>query len=108
MLVNLSLTTSVVTLMATNKKLTKMVTCCNLAPQGCGGGRGHDGDGARLDPKAIWGNYCWTRGYKVSHISKTCNVIGRKPGQDEVATVADTKGGAEFNKDWYRQGNWAP
>jgi hypothetical protein len=108
MLANLSLTTSVVTLSAANKKLTKMVTCCNLAPQGCGGGRRHGGDGAWIGPKAIWGNYCWTHRYKVLHISKTCNVIGRKLGQDEVAMVADTKGGAEFNKDWYVQGNRDP
>jgi hypothetical protein len=31
--VNLSLTTAVATLTAANKKLTKMVVCCNLAPQ---------------------------------------------------------------------------
>jgi hypothetical protein len=47
-------------------------------------------------------------GYKVSPTSKTCNVIGRKPGHDEAAMVADTKGGVDFNKDWYLQGNRAP
>jgi hypothetical protein len=85
-----------------------MVASYNPAPQGSSGGRGRRGDNARRGPKAIWGNYCWTHGYKVVHISKTCNVIGRKPGYDEDATVADTKGGADFNKDWYLQGNRAP
>ncbi len=37
-LANLSLMTSVATLRAANKKLTKTITRCNLAPQGCGGG----------------------------------------------------------------------
>jgi hypothetical protein len=36
-LANLSLTMSVATLMAANKKLTKMVACYNLLPQGRGG-----------------------------------------------------------------------
>ncbi len=45
---------------------------------------------------------------KVLHTSKNCHVIGRKPGHDESATVADTKGGAEYNKDWYMQSNLAP
>jgi hypothetical protein len=107
-LVDLSLTTSAVTLTAANKNLTKMVARCKLTYLGGGGGGRHSGKGARHGPKAIWGNYCWTHGYKVSHTSKTCNVIGRKPGQDEAATVADIKGDADFNKDWYLQGNWTP
>jgi hypothetical protein len=107
-LAKLSLTTSVATLMAANKKLTKTVACCNLGPQGHGSGGGCGGDDTRRGPKAIWGNYCWMHGYKVSHTSKTCNVIGRKLGHNEGATVADTKGGADFNKDWYLQGNRAP
>jgi hypothetical protein len=38
------------------------------------------------------------------HTSKTCNIIGRKPGHSKsAATVADTKGGVEYNKDWYIQ-----
>ncbi len=98
-LVNLSLTTSVATLTATNKKFTKMVSCCNLVPQGCSGGGGHGGDSTCRGPKVIWGNYCWMHGYKVFHTSKTCNVIGRKLGHDEAAMVADTKGGADFIKD---------
>ncbi len=100
-LANLLLTMSVATLTAANKKLTKMVACYNPAPQRCGN-KIHRG------PKAIWGNYCWTHGYKVLHTSKPCNVIGRKPGHDEDATVVDTKGGVDFNKDWYLQGNCAP
>jgi hypothetical protein len=94
--------------MTANKKLTKTVARCNLAPQGRGGSGGHGGKGARCSHKAIWGNYCWTHGYKVLHTSKICNVIGRKPGHNESAAVADTKGGADFNKDWYLQGNQAP
>jgi hypothetical protein len=69
-LVNLSLTTSVATLTAANIKLIKTVARCNLVPQGRGGGRGCGGDGAHHGPKAIWGNYCWMHGYKVSHTSK--------------------------------------
>jgi hypothetical protein len=65
-------------------------------------------DAGARDPKAIWGNYCWMHGYKVLHNSKICNDIGRKPGHYEDATVADTKGGADYNKDWYLQGNHAP
>jgi hypothetical protein len=44
-------------------------------------------------------------GYKVLHTSKTCSVIGGKLGQAEAAMVADSKGSADFNKDWYLQGN---
>jgi hypothetical protein len=105
---NLLLTTLVATLAAANKKLTETVAHYNPAPQGHGGGRGGESNTARRGSKSIWGDYCWTHGYKVSHTSKTCNVIGRKPGHDEGATVADTKGGADFNKDWYLQGNRAP
>ncbi len=90
---NLSLTTSVTTWTAAIKNLTKKVACCNLAPQGGGSDGGCGGNSARRGPKAIWWNYCWTRGYKVLHTSKTCNVIGRKPGHNEVVLVADTKGG---------------
>jgi hypothetical protein len=43
---NLSFATSVASLMAANKKLTKTVACCNLVPQGCGGSRRHGGNGA--------------------------------------------------------------
>jgi hypothetical protein len=50
---NLSLTTSVVTPTTANKKLTKTVACCNLAPTGPGGGGGHGGDGTQRGPKAI-------------------------------------------------------
>ena len=50
-------------------------------------------------------NYCWSHGYKVSYNSKTCGLTGRKPGHDESATVADTKGGFKYNKDWYQQGD---
>jgi hypothetical protein len=40
--------------MAANKKLTKTVARCNLAPQGRGGGKGGGGDSAHYGPKAIW------------------------------------------------------
>jgi hypothetical protein len=96
---------SVATLTAANMKLTKTVARCNHVPQGCGGNGGRGGKGACHGPKAIWGNYCCTHGYKVFHSSKTCNMIGTKPGHNKDATVADTKGGADFNKDWYLQGN---
>jgi hypothetical protein len=105
---NLSLMTLVATLTAAKKKFTETVAHYNLAPQGyCSGGRCR-GNSTQHGPKAIWGNYCWMHGYKVLHTSKTCNVIGRKPGHNEGATVADTKGEAESNKDWYLQGNCAP
>jgi hypothetical protein len=97
-LANLSLMMFVATLMAANKNLTGMVSCCNLVPQGRSGSGGRRGNGTRCGPKAIWGNYCWTHGYKVLHTSKTCNVIGRKPGHDEGATVADSKGGVDFRR----------
>jgi hypothetical protein len=48
------------------------------------------------------------QGYKISHTRKTCNAIGRKQGHNKSAMVADTKGGADYNKDWYMQGNQAP
>jgi hypothetical protein len=104
----LLLTTLVATLMVANKKFTKTVARYNPAPQGRGGGGGCGGNNACCGPTAIWGNYCWSHGYKVLYTSNTCNVIGRKPGHDEDATVADTKGGAGFNKDWHLQGNRAP
>jgi hypothetical protein len=106
--VNLSVTMSVATLTEANKKLTKTVACYNLVPQERGKDGGRGGDGACCGPKAIRGNYCWTHGYKVLHTRKTCNVIDRKLGNDEGVTGADTKGGADFNKDWYLQGNRAP
>jgi hypothetical protein len=99
MLANLLLTTLVATLTAANKKLTKMVAHYNSTPQGRSGGRGRRGNNACCGPTAIWGNYCWLHGYKVSHASRTCNVIGRKPGCNEDAMVAGAKGGADFNKD---------
>ncbi len=57
-LANLSLTTSVATLMAANKKLSKMVAQCNLVPQRCSGRRGCGSNSAHHGPKAIRGNYC--------------------------------------------------
>ncbi len=105
---NLLLTMPVATLTAAKKKLTKMVVRYNPAPQGHGSGSGCGGDNAHCGPKAVWGNYCWKNGYKVLYTSKTCNVVGRKPGHDEDPTVADTKEGADFNKNWYLQGNRAP
>jgi hypothetical protein len=104
---NLFLTTSVATQTAANKKLAKTVARCKFVPQRCSSGGGRGSDGVHCGPKAIWGNYCWMHGYKVLHTSKTCNLIGRKPGCDEGATVANTKGGVDFNKDWYLQGNCA-
>ena len=96
---NLALTTTVATLTSANKKLTETIARFNL-PRG-----GQAGRGAVNRPKAIWGNYCWTHGYKTSHTSATCAATSRLPGHDATATVADTKGGKVFNKDWYLQGN---
>jgi len=39
------------------------------------------------------------------HNSTTSVTAHRLPGHDVSATVADTKGGKDFNKDWYLQGN---
>ena len=95
----LALTTSVSTLTATKKKLTNTVTRFNLPPNLCGGGGGQGSNSAwRPTSTAIWGNYCWLHGYKVSHISKTCRLTGRKPGHDELATIADTKGALNTTK----------
>ena len=96
---NLALTTTVATLTSANKKLTETVARFNL-PRG-----GQAGRGAVNRPKAVWGNYCWTHGYKTSHTSATCGATWRLPGHNATATVADTKGGKVFNKDWYLQGN---
>jgi hypothetical protein len=68
-LVNLSLMTSVATLTAANKKLTKMVARCNLAPQGPGSVRGSGGNCTQRDPKAIWGKYCWMHGSWVQGLA---------------------------------------
>jgi hypothetical protein len=99
---NLALTTTVSTLTIANKKLTETIARFNLPPNLRGG---HAGRGGANKPKAVWGNYCWTHGYKTSHSSATCAAAHRLPGHDASATVADTKGGKEFNKDWYLQGN---
>jgi hypothetical protein len=96
---NLALTTTVATLTSTNKKLTDTVARFNL-PRG-----GQAGRGGENRPKAIWGNYCWTHGYKTLHTSETCAAKTRLPGHEASATVADTKGGKVHNKDWYLQGN---
>ncbi len=96
---NLALTTTVATLTIANKKLTDTVTQFNL-PRG-----GQTGRGAVNGPKAIWGNYCWTHGYKTLHTSATCGATLRLPGHEASATAADTKGGKVHNKDWYLQGN---
>ncbi len=63
---NLALTTTVATLTVANKKLTKMVARFNLPPNLRGGYAGRGGEGAQRNaPRAIWGNYCWTHGYKT-------------------------------------------
>jgi hypothetical protein len=96
---NLALTTTVATLTIANKKLTDTVAQFNL-PRG-----GQAGRGGVNRPKAVWGNYCWTHGYKTAHTSATCGATSRLPGHEASATVADTKGGKDYNKDWYLQGN---
>ena len=103
MAANLVLTTTVSTLTIANKKLTKTVAQFNLPPNLCGGNAGC-GVGHRA-PKAIWGNYYWMHGYKTGHASATCIAAYRLPGHDASATVADTKGGKGFNKDWFLQRN---
>ena len=93
--------------MTANKKLTDTVAHFNLPPnlRGGGGGRGSNSARCPTTSTAVWGNYCWLHEYKVSHNSKTCGLTGRKPGHNESATVADTKGGVEYNKDWHQQGD---
>jgi len=103
---NLALTTTAAKLTVANKKLTKTVAQFKLPPNLCGGYRGRGGEGARCtQPRAIWGNYCWTHRYKTGHNSATCIAAHRLLGHDASATVADTKGGKDMNKDWYLQGN---
>ncbi len=103
---NLALKTTVAMLTVANKKLTKTVARFNLPPNLHGGYGGRGGDGAQRNaPRAIWGNYSWTHGYKTSHTSATCLASNRLLGHDASATVADTKGGKEWNKNWYLQGN---
>jgi hypothetical protein len=41
----------------------------------------------------------------TTHTSATCLAANRLPGHDASATVADTKGGKEWNKNWYLRGN---
>ncbi len=103
---NLALTTTVAMLTVANKKLTKTVAQFNLPPNLRGGytGRGGEGDWRNV-PRAIWGNYCWTHGYKTLHTSATCLAANRLLGHNASATVADTKGGKEWNKNWYLHGN---
>jgi hypothetical protein len=106
MVAKLALTTTVAMLTVANKKLTEMVARFNLPPNLRGGCAGCGGEGAQRNaPRAIWGNYCWTHGYKNSHTSATCLAANRLPGHDASETVADTKGGKEWNKNWYLQGN---
>jgi hypothetical protein len=103
---NLALTPTVSTLTVTNKKLTETVARFNLPLNLHSGSAGHGGEGAQRNaPRAIWGNYCWTHGYKTAHNSVTCVAAHRLPGHDASATVVDTKGGKDFNKDWYLQEN---
>ncbi len=101
MAVNLALTTTVSMLTIANKKLTETAARFNLPPNLRGG---HAGRGGATRTKAIWGNYCWMRGYKTLHSSATCAAASMLPGHGASTTVADTKGGKEFNKDWYLQG----
>ena len=70
---NIAITTTVSTLTVANKKLTKTVAQFNLPPNLHGGyaGRGSEGD-QRNAPRAIWGNYCWTHGYKTAHNYAAC------------------------------------
>jgi hypothetical protein len=99
---NLALTTTVATLTVANKKLTKTVAQFNLPPNLRGGYAGRGGEGAQRNvPRAIWGKYCWTHGYKALDTSATCLAANRLPGHNASATVADTKGGKEWNKNWY-------
>jgi hypothetical protein len=106
MAANLALTTTVASLTVANKKLTETEARFNLPPNLRGGYAGRGGEGAQCNaPRAIWGNYCWTHGYKTSHTSPICLAANWLPGHDASATVADTKGGKEWNKNWYLQGN---
>jgi hypothetical protein len=103
---NLALTTAVATLTVANKKLTKMVARFNLPPNLRGGYAGRGGEGARRNvPRAICGKYCWTHRYKTLHTSTTCLAANRLLRHDASTTVADTKGGKEWNKNRYLQGN---
>jgi hypothetical protein len=44
-------------------------------------------------------------GYKTEHTSATYVAASRLPGHDASPTVADTKEGKDYNKDWYLQEN---
>jgi len=84
---NLALTTTVSTLTIASKKLTETVARFNLPPNLRGG---HAGRGGGNRPKADWGYYCWTHGYKITLTSATCAAASRLPGHDASTTVADT------------------
>ena len=104
---NQSLTTSVATLTASNKKLTDTVTPLSSSEGGAGRGGGVGKGSNRPHTKAIWGQYCHSHGYKVrdGHTSKTC--LGKKDVHQDGATVSDTKRGSTNNKGWYEKGNQA-
>ncbi len=50
--------------------------------------------------KPFPGNYCWTRGHRVSqtHTSTTCG--GKAAGHQDMVTASNTMGGSEKNKGW--------
>ncbi len=102
---NLALTSTVLTLTATNKKLVDAAIRWggNLAAT-LAATPAATLVGGRRPPKTPSpphpGNYCWTHGHRNcrEHTSATC--LHKAPGHRDEATAANTLGGSEKNKGW--------
>jgi hypothetical protein len=98
---NLALTTTVATLIATNKKLVKAAARKQQPGAAAGAVEGASKTpGEGWVEKAVLGGYCWTHGHcaKKSHTSKT--FPAKAEGHNNKATAADKKGGSTKNLGW--------
>ena len=94
---NLTLTTTVSALTATNKKLVVAAARAKgptPVATPLAGGTPHP-------PRNPWrGNYCWTHGHRLSkgHTSATCE--NKAVGHRDEATASNTLGGSDKDKGW--------
>ncbi len=98
---NLALTATIGTLTATNRKLVDAAMArVKRAP--IAGAPIAVPPAERVRVPAHPGNYCWTHGHHIrkDHTSNTCAV--KATGHRDDATAANTLGGSEKDKGWYR------
>jgi hypothetical protein len=96
---NLSLTATIATLTAANKKLADALARNRETPT-VGTPVVTQRGGGRSTKTPHPGNYCWTHGHRISkdHTSATCS--NKATGHRDDATAANTLSGSEKDKSW--------